>query len=93
MEEFRNLKKIKHSNIVQVHKLFIDKNAGKMYYVMEYVEAKEMLEVLKELNQYSGGELRGDSSKKLFCIRSNRCEDIQADPFSHRIFTFAGDLP
>lgn len=25
-----------------------------MYYVMEYVPAKEMLEVLKELNQYSG---------------------------------------
>ena len=54
VEEFRNLKKIKHPNIVYVHKLFIDKSSGKMYYVMEFVPAKEMLEVLKELNQYSG---------------------------------------
>ena len=44
--EFQNLKKLNHKNIVKVKKLFIDSHLGKIYTIMEYVNAPEMFEAI-----------------------------------------------
>ena len=44
--EFQNLRKLKHKNIVKVKKLFIDSHLGKIYTIMEFVNAPEMFEAI-----------------------------------------------
>lgn len=54
VEEFNNMKRIQHPNIVKVTKLYIDIDSGTIFYIMEYVCAKEMLLILNKVIQYSG---------------------------------------
>eukprot|EP01017_Pseudomicrothorax_dubius_P026307 TRINITY_DN2923_c0_g1_i2.p1 TRINITY_DN2923_c0_g1~~TRINITY_DN2923_c0_g1_i2.p1 ORF type:complete len:358 (-),score=52.97 TRINITY_DN2923_c0_g1_i2:178-1251(-) len=50
--EFRNLKRLKHENIIEVYELYYHADENKIYLVMELVEADEMFEVIKGLGAY-----------------------------------------
>lgn len=52
--EFIHLKTFDHPNIVKVYELYIDKLSGRIHSVMEFIEGKEMFEVIHELGNYSG---------------------------------------
>lgn len=53
-KEFQNIVKLNHPNIVKVLELYIDPLEGKIYSVMEFVEASEMFEAIKLFGSYSG---------------------------------------
>lgn len=52
--EFRNHRRLKHKNIVQVIDLYIDESRNKIYTILELVKGKEMFEVIHEIGSYSG---------------------------------------
>lgn len=52
--EFIHLKTFDHPNIVKVYELYIDNLSGRIHSVMEFIEGKEMFEVIHELGHYSG---------------------------------------
>lgn len=53
-KEFLNRRTIKHKNIVQAHKLYIDRVKNKIYFIMEYVKGTELLDSVCGDGQYSG---------------------------------------
>jgi serine/threonine protein kinase len=53
INEFKNCRKLDHSNIVKVYELYIDENHAKIYTIMELVKAREMFDVIQKLGGYS----------------------------------------
>ncbi|KAL4454207.1 hypothetical protein ABPG74_012164 [Tetrahymena malaccensis] len=53
IREFKNLRELNHPNIVKVYELYVDETKGRIYTIMELVEAKEMFDVISKLGQYS----------------------------------------
>ncbi|KAL4500362.1 hypothetical protein ABPG72_003313 [Tetrahymena utriculariae] len=53
IREFKNLRELHHPNIVKVYELYVDETKGRIYTIMELVEAKEMFDVISNLGQYS----------------------------------------
>lgn len=52
--EFIHLRELSHENIVKVYEIYIDKQKGRIYTVMELIKGKEMFEVINQLGSYSG---------------------------------------
>lgn len=53
IREFKNQRELHHPNIVEVYELYVDETKGRIYSIMELVEAKEMFDVISKLGQYS----------------------------------------
>lgn len=47
-------KQLNHENIVKVYELYIDSYSRKIYSIMEFVQCKEMFEVISDLGHFSG---------------------------------------
>ena len=54
VNEFKNLIRISHPNIVEVYELYIDEINAKLYLLQELVEGTEMLNYITEIGHYTG---------------------------------------
>ena len=59
IQEFLNLQRLTHPNIVKMHEIYFHWNegfqsSGEVCVVMEMVNGREMFESIKELGHYSG---------------------------------------
>lgn len=52
--EFKNLSKLRHKNIVEAYELYIDNDHAKVYLLMEYVQGREMFDYIVEIGVYTG---------------------------------------
>eukprot|EP01017_Pseudomicrothorax_dubius_P031620 TRINITY_DN4055_c0_g3_i1.p1 TRINITY_DN4055_c0_g3~~TRINITY_DN4055_c0_g3_i1.p1 ORF type:complete len:351 (-),score=67.27 TRINITY_DN4055_c0_g3_i1:58-1110(-) len=50
--EFKNLKRLKHENVIAVYELYYNPDENRIHLVMELVEAEEMFEVIKGMGAY-----------------------------------------
>jgi calcium-dependent protein kinase len=54
--EFVNLRKLDHPNVIKVYELYFDMKQHRAYLVMEYVEDhRELFEAIQEMGKFSGG--------------------------------------
>lgn len=69
--EFKNLMKLKHRNIVQAHELYIDYNHAKVYMLMELIQGREMFDYIVDIGFYTGKDFSPKKIHKfyffLFC--------------------------
>lgn len=77
--EFVNLKRLDHANIVKVYELHYDPKTSRVYIVMELVKGREMLEHLQELGAYSEKE-----ACHIFTQILNAIEYLHSQGITHR---------
>lgn len=54
IKEFKHLQMLDHKNIVKLIELYIDFRTNKIHLVMELVQFREMLDILKDRRKYTG---------------------------------------
>lgn len=54
IEEFRNISKLQHKNIVQVFELYIDVHRAKIYSIQELISGGEMFQYIVNCGSYTG---------------------------------------
>lgn len=77
--EFLNLKKIDHINIIKVKQLLIDNMKAKVYMIMEYFECVEMFDYIVEKGQYTE-----ENAKFLFLQLMKGIEYLHENGVIHR---------
>jgi len=77
--EFSNLKRLDHPNIVKVFELHYDPKTAKVYIVQELVKGREMLEMLQELGAYSEKD-----ASHVFTQILNAIEFLHSQGITHR---------
>ncbi len=57
IQEFQNLRKLHHKNVIKVYELYVDYYKNKIYTIMELLECGEIAEVLQDFGHYSGKQI------------------------------------
>jgi serine/threonine protein kinase len=52
--EYELMKKLDHRNIVKAEDIYLERESGCIYTVMEMIDGKEMFEMISEIGAYSG---------------------------------------
>lgn len=53
IREFKCQRKLNHQIIVKVYELYVDETKKRIYSIMEFVDAREMFDVISKLGYYS----------------------------------------
>lgn len=72
INEFKNLSKLNHPNIVKVYELYIDYDHGKVYSLQELIRGKEMFAHISSLGNYTGRLTSYQQKRRLrICLNSS----------------------